>query len=153
MADGVPAAQVLAKLLGFSQRDLAIRVARDLSASVPKALPLKPPEVRHMRDSECAEWLRGAGPPADQRELYARWLEWWLDRSSAMTDNENRLRGALWCYSALRAAYDTDKNDSEALEFGKLVREMLRQVWRIPEPPTGMTERYRLARKVVWGFE
>lgn len=105
-----------------------------------------------MSDAECAEWLRRDGPPPGQRELYFAWLSWWRDRATALAENENRLRGALWCLAALRRAYEANKGDAEAIEAGRRTRELLREVWRIPDPPIGPRERNELAKKVVTGL-
>lgn len=87
----------------------------------------------------------------DQDGTLAAYTEAVVLRSSAISENENRLRGVLWCYRQLRAEYAKNREETMA-ELGKRVRNFIAREWGIGEPPTTYGEANKVAQRVVAGM-
>lgn len=155
MPDSQPAEnpRPLRSLLRKDPRRLALDVAQLFLLEACNAVPLpqEPYDIRGVTRENARSWM-WQGVPPEQRDLYASWLAYQALKSTAMVENVNRLRGALWCWAELYRAVQADASDSEAAEACELMRDFLGQVWRVPSPPLDRCERDHLARKVVEGF-
>lgn len=149
MADGKLAAPTpLAALAKQGPRELALKTARDLErACRAELVPEKPFNVWHLTAARIEEMRRKPDDTSDA--VIAEWTAWQLAYSTAIRNNTDRVRGALWCYRALRSVVAANQDDGEALDLGRLVRAFLREEWGIAEPPMDRFECDELARTTV----
>ena len=139
----------LGEMSKVSRRDLAVRSVSEfrMAALIPVALPHRPSGVT---DTLEDKFRKEGNPGGGQSELWVTWHEWLLARSSGLTDNLSRLRGALSMLAALRAVAAADPSDLVARECGVELRAMLREVWGIHDDiPDGFAARSEVARKRI----
>lgn len=139
MADGLVCIGELAKK---KSKQYAIDLASKpdyLDSCIPLPIPSIPYAL-----IECDEkWLHEMREKGrdDEHKLVSSYAQWETARSRAILENENRLRGLLWCYRRLTAESLT--------ELAEKVREFLSHHWGIDDPPLDRIEASDIAMSIV----
>ena len=136
-------------LAKFPPREMAIRSCRDgVQAFAPCKIPDIPGSVSHVTPKDVADWRR-QGWPNDCADLVQQWHEAVIARSGAVADNISRLRGAMWCLTALRRVLAHDPSDSEAEQHADTLTRYLEAVWGVTAIPETASEQHAMAEKIV----
>lgn len=113
---------------------------KGLDACRPVPIAQLPASLWHMNPTRMAE-LKKSTEDSD-RETVAAWNEWQLAYSSSITENGNRLRGALWCYREL-------SKHTDCAELKEKVRALLGQEWGVYAIPEDRCECDQIARETA----
>lgn len=111
-----------------------------LDSCQPIEIPQRPPMLRHMNRARIDEQRSALKDQYDA--LVQMWNVWQQAYSSAILDNTNRLRGALWVYREL----DSHPMDAEALELRDKVHAVLKEDWGVYDVPASRFDCDELAR-------
>lgn len=132
-----------------SRRDRAIDNARHIEAAFQ---PVSMPRGVLLGRDRYRELLERSELDAMERGVWEDNVQLAMQRGEAEAENLSRLRGCFSALCALREAVRQDPSDTEAREFGGLLRDYLAQVWSVPRVPDGIAEREALARAVIRGL-
>lgn len=146
MADGPVCIGDLAKTAALEH---AVNLASKegyLECCKPVPIPSMPGHLMRVQPEWLAEMR--AKNHDDEDGTVSAYNAWETAKAGAISENENRLRGVLWCLRELRRAY-AENQDPALKTLGKHVRRFIATYWGIDDPPATYSDAYMLAMRTV----